>query len=461
MRRNPLLTSLVLLCSLFACMVFLASCTSHSDLLATPSAPIFPANANMWVVAWGAPPENALPTVENTGGHEQSFRFFLLPTIDGTQERVHLSNLLGTTPITIGAARIAVATSNGPAIDPTRDVPLIFNGASAITLQAGQEIVSDTVNLTYSYGQKLAVTLYVPGTFPPLTQHESQVTLNYAAPAGSGNTTADTAGTSFTIGNNEWFLLSGVDVYGAYQGTVALFGSSSIDGHFSNTGNTNSYPTPNSIIPPQDNDRPSDWLARQLLASGYRMGVLNAGTIGDSAGEDFHTAAGTSIAGVDRMKHDVLQQPGIKAVVIYFGGVDIRSDCISATAVEASLSSMAAQAYAANVRVILGTLPPSEYCLSSSPDLLPSAANPYQGDLYPGPENPGSTQRRALNDWIRTSGLQLPGVVAIADFDAALRYPAHPDFFQPNFYSMDNFHPNGPGYGVQSAAIPLRALLGP
>ena len=160
------------------------------------------------------------------------------------------------------------------------------------------------------------------------------------------------------------------------------------------------------------------------------------------------------------MKHDVLLQPGIKAVVIYFGGIDIRQDCLPATNVEATLTNMAAQAYAVGVRVILATLPPSEYCITSSADLLPSAANPYQGDLYPGPENPGSTQRRALNDWIRSTGASLPGVVAVADYDAAMRYPAHPDFYLPNYYSADNFHPNGPAYGVQTAATPLHALLG-
>jgi lysophospholipase L1-like esterase len=258
----------------------------------------------------------------------------------------------------------------------------------------------------------------------------------------------------------EWYLLTGADVYGPYQGTVALFGSSSIDGHNSNDSDVNSYPVMNFPIPNQNNDRPSDWLARQLIAAGYRLGVLNAGEIADPAGEDSITASGQSVAGIDRMMHDVLKQAGIKAVVIYFGGIDLRDDCVPATNVEASLANMVAQGQAAGVRVILATIPPSEYCQSSNLDLLPSVANPYQGDLYPGPENPGSTQRRALNDWIRTTGAELPGVVAIADFDQALLYPPHPDFMMPSFYSTDNFHPNGVGYGVQSAAIPLPSLLG-
>ena len=422
-----------------------------------------PATNSQWVVGWGASPENALAGNENPGGQEQSFRFFFYPTVSGSVERVHLSNLFGTTPITVGAARLAAASGangvNGNAVDATQDFPLTFQGSTSITLQPGQEIVSDPVSITYMLGQKLAVSMYVQGAFPALTQHESQVNINYATPNGAGNTTADGSWASFTHSNTEWYLLTGVDVYGAYQGTVAVYGSSSIDGHASNYGDSNAYPISNVPVPGQDNDRPSDWLGRQLTAAGYNVGVLNAGTIADPAGEDARSAAGLAIAGVDRMQHDVLAQPGMKAVVIYFGGIDIRSDCVPATNVEASLTNMVSQANTAGVRVILATLPPSEYCLSATP--LPSGVAPFNGDLYPGPENPGSTQRRTLNSWIRTTGAALPGVVAIADFDAALLDPDHPDFMQPSLNSGDNFHPNGPGYGVQSNAIPLGALLGP
>jgi hypothetical protein len=65
-----------------------------------------------------------------------------------------------------------------------------------------------------------------------------------------------------------------------------------------------------------------------------------------------------------------------------------------------------------------------------------------------------------VNQWIRTSGAQLPGVVGVADFDQALSDPAHPDFLISNLNSGDNYHPNGYGYSVQSSAIPLTSILG-
>ena len=420
-----------------------------------------PALTNQWIVGWSSPPENALAGVDDEGSNEQTFRFIIVPDIDGTQERIHFSNKLGTTPLTIGTARLAVALSQGAAIDPTRDKPLTFSGATTVTIPAGGAVVSDPVNITYKYGERMAVTMYLKGIWGPITQHEAQVDTNFANFPGSGDSTPDAAGTSFINSTPEYFLLTGMDVYGAYQGSVAFFGSSSVDGHNSNFGSGKNYPTQNVAVPGQDFDRPSDWLARDMLTAGYRVGVFNAGTIADPAGEDKNTATGKSQAGIDRMNRDVLQQAGIKAVVIYFGGVDLRSDCVAATAVEASLSNMVAQANAAGVRVVLATLPPSEYCTTSDASLLPSTANPYQGDINPGPENPGSTQRNILNQWIKTTGATLPGVVAIADFDAALLYPAHPDFFMPGFYTNDNFHPTGAGYGVQSAAVNVNTVLAP
>ncbi len=447
-----------LLVFLFALLPLLSSCSGTTA--ATASSTTTATAASQWVVAWGASSQNATTTTANPGGAEQSFRFLVLPSVPATQERVHFSNVFGTSPVTIGAASLAVATTAGlgPAVDATHSAPLTFSGSTTVTLQPKQEIDSDPVNVSYTFGQWLAVSMYLQGTFPALTQHNSQISDNYATAPGAGNTISDASGTSFTQTNQEWFLMSAVEAYGPYSGTVAIFGSSSVDGHGANYGNTTNYPVFNLPVAGQNNQRPTDWLARSLVGAGYSLGVANAGLLGDPAAEDPGTAAGNALAGIDRFQHDVLALPGIKAVVLYTGGIDLRADCKQATDVEATLTAIVAQAYAAGVRVVLATLPPSEYCLYAGPQ--PSTADPYNGDLNPGPENAGSTQRRALNDWIRTSGAKLPGVVSIADFDAVLLYPAHPDFLLPNLVSSDNFHPNGVGYGVQNSAISLTSLLG-
>ena len=376
-------------------------------------------------------------------------------------ERVRFSNYFGTEPVTIGAARLAIATTP-PAVDPANDVALSFGGNSSVTIVPGTEVMSDPVSLTYAFGQKMAVTAYVQGTFAPLTQHDSQVITNYASAVNAGNVTTDTGGVSIDQPSQEYLLLSGMDVYGQYQGTVAIFGSSTIDGHNSNFADTNAYPVANVAIAGQDHDRISDALARTLNAAGFHLGVLNAGILGDVAGPSSGSASGSP--GVDRIGRDVLHQPGIKTVVIDLGQVDLRlSNCGSATEVEASLQNMVGQAYAAGVGVILGTIPPASYCDNpSSPRYGPNPVNDggaFAGDMYPGPRNPENIERDLVNRWIKTTGVTLPGVVGVADFEAVLADPEHPDFLIPNLNSGDNFHPDGVGYQVKAEAIPIQALL--
>ena len=445
------------------CLLALTGCPSGSSNTPTSGSTTAatPAPANMWVVAWGASPENAATGSANPGGAEQTFRSFFYPTVSGTTERVRFSNYFGTTPVTIGAARLAIAAAP-PAVDPAHDVALSFNGSSSVTIAPGTEVASDPVNVTYAFGQKMAVTAYVQGNFSSLSQHASEVITNYSSANDAGNTTTDEAGTSFSQANTEWFLISGMDVYGQYQGTIALFGSSTIDGYASNYGNTNAYPVPNVPIPGQDNARISDALARTLNAAGYHIGVLNAGILGDFAGPSSGFPSG--LPGVDRIGRDVLHQPGIRTVVIDLGQVDLRLEaCGNATDVEASLQNMVAQAYAAGVRVILGTIPPASYCTNTAnPNYGPNpqtGGDPFAGDINPGPRNPENVQRQLVNSWIKTTGAGLPGVVAIADFEALLADPDHPDFLVPTYNSGDNFHPNGAGYQAKSQAIPIGFIL--
>lgn len=439
------------------CTSVLTSCSSGTQV--TPAA--LPPAANMWVVAWGASPEGAGATAENPGGTDQTFRSFFYPTVAGVMERVRFSNYFGTAPVTIGAAHLAIAATP-PAVDAHNDVALTFVGGPSVVIAPGTEVMSDPVKLTYTFGQKLAVTAYVQGSFAPLTQHESQVITNYASAVNAGNSTADASGESFAEPNTEWFLLSGMDVYGQYQGTVAIFGSSTIDGHNSNYGDTNTYPTAQVPVPGQDDDRISDALARTLNADGFHVGILNAGILGEYAGPTSGSASGSP--GVDRIGRDVLHQPGIKTVVIDLGQVDLRLNaCGQATEVEASLQNMVAQANAAGVRVILGTIAPASFCTNaSSPNFGPNPDNdggPFAGDSNPGPENPENVQRQLVNTWIKTTGVTLPGVVGVADFESKLADPEHPDFLIPTLNSGDNFHPDGPGYQIKSQAIPVGLLL--
>src|SRR5271156_922303 len=99
--------ALLVLLLLFAA----AGCTSTSNLAAPKTVTAIPLPTTpVWAAAWGNSPENAF----SAAGSEETFRMPFRPTLSGTQERLHFSNFFGTTPVTIGAARLAVNVDGTP-----------------------------------------------------------------------------------------------------------------------------------------------------------------------------------------------------------------------------------------------------------------------------------------------------------------------------------------------------------
>ena len=453
-----------LICALSLSLLLLTGCSTQGT--AVSGLPVVPASKpSIWVGAWGDAMTNAVANPDNAGSSDQSFRFLVTPTIGGSQERVRFSNVYGLTPVTFGAARLSVGQDGSSAVDATHDVALSFSGQPGVTIAPGQVVVSDPVSLTFSFGQTLDISVYLKGSFGPVSHHASLFITNYRTVSGAGDKTADTAGTSYTETTQEWLLVNGVDVYGQYQGTLALFGSSTTDGTHSNYSSDQVYPTPNVSVPGQHTARLSDWVARRLNAAGYQIGVVNEGIGGDTVTDDVTNQLYSVKNANQRIAQDVLGLPNLLGMVTYFGSIDIRSpDCKSAPAIEAATQQLIATAHAANAPVILATIPPSAFCTNPAESNFgptPTSANPYAGAASSAAPNGGELQRLAFNTWIRQTGATLPGVLGIADFDQALKDPSRPSFLQAPYNSGDNYHPTGAGYQAESLAIPLSSLPKP
>ncbi len=409
---------------------------------------------------------NADVNANNAGGADQTFRFTVHPTIGGTQERVRFSNYYGTTPITIGAARLAVSKPGTSAVDSTQDTALLFGGQPSVTIAPGQVVTSDAAKITFTFGQVLAVSMYLKGSFGPMSRHSALFVQNYRSASGAGDLTGDTAGEQLSSNHDEWLLLNGVDVYGPYQGTFILFGSSTTDGFHSNYSSDQVYPTPNTPVAGQEASRLSDWLAKRLNAAGYQIGVVNLGIPGDTVTDDVTNTLNNVQNANQRIMHDALTVPNPLAMVTYFGSIDIRSpDCKSAPAIIDATKTMVATAHTAGLPVLLATIPPSAFCTNpAEPNYgpFPNPGDPYAGGVTGTHiSNGGEVQRMALNDWIRSAGATLPGVAGVADFSAALTDPARPSFMLPQYNSGDNYHPNGNGYHAEADVVPLAVLPAP
>jgi lysophospholipase L1-like esterase len=386
------------------CVQPLAAKSDHQQWVGTwASAPLLDAHAK---------PANQLLTPGTTGA---TLREVVHVSIGGETLRVRFSNLYGTDPLVIGAAQIA-QTLKGAAVVAGSGKPLTFHGQTSVSIPAGALVVSDGIPFKFAPLSDLTVSFYLPNPSGPITEHQLGNATSYHAP---GNVVAnDSLETPTTL--TSWEYLNGIDTLASVDvGAVITIGDSITDGAKSTIDTNQRWP---------------DELARRLQADPkYRhLAVLNEAISGNKILLD--GAGPNALARFDR---DVLAQSGAKYLLILEGINDIGRlhsfpDSVTAADLILALDQMILRAHAHGIAVIGCTL------------------TPYHGAGYY--TQNGETIRKAVNDWIRSSGA-FDGVV---DFEAAVRDPEHPDTYLPADDPGDHLHPNDAGYKVMGDAIDLK-----
>ena len=390
-----------------------------------------PGRSQHWVGTWATagmarasqpPPTQgrgqATPPRPLLNFNNQTLRQIVHASIGGDHVRVVLSNVLGTAPLQVGAAHIALRDKEA-AIIAGSDRPLTFSGNPAMTIPAGAVIVSDSVSLAVPAFADLAIDIFLPGdtaaTASPLTIHNGARQTNYVSATGNHVGEADLQNTTTTP---SWFFLARVEVTAAAQvGAVVTLGDSITDGYNS---------TPNT------NNRWPDHLAKRLgQAAGGQMGVMNVGIDGNKV-----LADGNGVAALARFDRDVVAQTGATHLVVLEGINDLglARDNPEPTAAQliAGYKQIIERAHARGLKVYAGTL------------------MPFEGATFPGYWTAQKeATRRSVNEWIRT-GKAFDGVF---DFDAVVRDPSQPMKYLPKFDSGDHLHPNDAGYEAMANAI--------
>jgi lysophospholipase L1-like esterase len=413
--------------------------------------------AQNWVTAWTGAAQGPYPSgyplaqpvltfafpVPQAGARDQSFRLIVRPDIFGPQARLRFSNAFGTRPVTLDTVSVGLQES-GAAVLPHTSAPVSFAGARSVTIAPGAMVWSDPAPLPFIgagllEGRKLAVSFHVAGESGPMTWHAKALTTSYLSPPGGGAGPAERDDElGFPFSTTSWYFLDAIDMV-APEGTrvVVAFGDSITDGTASTLNGDDRWP---------------DVLARRLHAAyGARVVVVNEGIGGNQVlGPAAYSAQLPSPGGPSagqRLARDVLSLSGVR-MVIWQEGINDFGALGNATpeAVEEAMRAIVARLRAgiASVRVIGATLTPA---LGSTNRAHGSAAE--------------DARRRALNDFIRTSGL-FDGVV---DFDAVTRDSATGELraeFVPDSATGgagDKVHPNRAGYQAMGAAVPLEMLV--
>jgi lysophospholipase L1-like esterase len=148
-----------------------------------------------------------------------------------------------------------------------------------------------------------------------------------------------------------------------------------------------------------------------------------------------------------RFRRDVLDQPGVRDVIVLEGVNDLgfsqmRANPlfgpvadVSAAQLIAGYQKLITQAHARGLKIFGATI-------------LPFAGAGYYTEE-------GEVKREVVNAWIRGSGA-FDGVI---DFDKVMRDPAGPLALNPAYDSGDHLHPDDAGYQAMAGAINLAMLL--
>lgn len=382
-----------------------------------------PAPAERWVAAWqGAPqltePRN-LPPAPGLAG--STLRQTVRVSLGGSEWRLRVSNEFGDGPLTIGAMRLSRGAAGSDSADATSGVAVTFDGEPAVSIPAGQAATSDVVRIGTAALADLAVSMYVTAAPVAITGHPGSRTTSYLV---AGNHLADRALSSASK-TEHWYLLSRIDVAAApAAAALVVLGNSIADGRGSGTDR---------------NDRWPDNLARRLRdnAATRDVSVLNAGIGGNAV-----VRGGLGPPALQRFERDVLDQPGVRWLIVSEGVNDIgvsRPDSAASVARQliAAYEDMISRAHARGLRVYGATI------------------LPFGTSFYASAEHEAA--RETVNAWIRTSR----AFDAVLDLDAAMRDPAEPSRLRRDVDSGDHLHPNENGYRVMATAIDLTLFTRP
>jgi len=271
----------------------------------------------------------------------------------------------------------------------------------------------------------LAISIYLPQAVLGGGIHYAAEQTSFIGPGNQVSAGSISAPQTVT----SWIFLAGVDVEASSKaGAIVTFGDSITDGARSTL---------------DANHRWSNFFAARLLAhNGPELAVVDAGIGGNRI---LHDAQGNIRFGVNalaRFDRDVLEQPGVKYVVVMEGINDLGhagssapiSETVSTDDLIAGMQQLILRAHEHGVKIYGATL------------------TPFEGTVFAGYFSPEKeVKRKALNEWIRTSK-SFDGVI---DFDKAVRDPNHPDRVLPAYDSGDHLHPGDAGYKAMADVIDL------
>lgn len=376
-----------------------------------------PGHGKNMVGTWGTAPQ--LVETKNMppepGLANNTLRQVVRVSIGGKILQLKFSNEFSAGDLQMKGVEIAVSTGESN-IDPSTVKQLTFNGRPDAIINPGMAIYSDPVSFNLKPRTNVAITIYYGDVPQDLTGHPGSRTTSYIL-AGNKLSSADFSG---SVRTDHWYTITGIDVKSPKSATVTIIGNSITDGRGSGTNRQNRW---------------TDILSERLVTnrSTAKVGVLNLGIGGNCV---LKPCLGQ--AALNRFERDIINQHGVRWLIILEGVNDIGQTPDSLTAMQVAnglieaYKKMADEAHAKNIKVYGATI-------------LPFGKSFYYTDFR-------EEARKRVNEWIRRSSY----FDAVIDFDKALCDPLDPVSLLPDMQSGDFLHPNENGYKMMGEAIDLK-----
>jgi lysophospholipase L1-like esterase len=415
------------------------------------------AYSNKWVTSWAASPQGPYPsgnavaepdlsfTFPTPSANDQTFRLIVHPDGWSRFTRIRFTNVFGAQPVTFDGAFVGLQKS-GATLESGTNRPVSFSGANHVTIQPGQSVWSDPVQLpfvgdedrgdeSYLAGRKLAISFHTVGQTGPMTWHAKAMTTNYVSNPGAGSVGQAEDDQALPNSTTSWYFVDALDMQMPYdtQLVVAL-GDSITDGTSSTINGDDRWP---------------DVMARRLHQRyGRHVVVVNAGIGGNSiilpATYSLTNPSSGGPSAVQRLGRDVLSLSGVSSV-IWFEGTNDVSGGAAVPDIEAGMKTVVNQLRASipGIRIVGATI-------TSEVGAAGFGGTPQ-----------AAAERITLNAFIKTSGLYN----AVTDFYAVTTDPTTGGLmpqFVPNTSiggAGDFIHPNRIGYLAMGYSIDLNSLV--
>lgn len=411
-----------------------------------------PAEASHWVSSWRTAPTDALITQPISG---LSVRQSFAPHRSGQQLRLRLSNRYSVVPITLDSVHIAKEAERGGAqMVAGTECLLKFSGQTRVTIPAGETVVSDAIHYPLQAFERVGISFYAPTLTPQLTRHLNAAEFLYMSLP--GDHAADPSGAAYIqvpdSYTSNFVVIEALEVTAPVSvRTIVTVGDSITDGSGSTIGVLDGGANPMTAT----DQRYPNHLQRRIHEAGLPFAVANAGIGGNELLSDaLLPQFGRKL--LDRLDYDVLEVAGASHVLAMIGTNDFGNPKLggmpSAADLIAGLEELIARVQAAQMRIILGTIPPAEGTIIEGLPVI--GALPLGIGLLHGTAQ-ARQSRDAVNAWIREQNLS-DGIV---DFDACLEDPQRPGYLLPEYNSGDNLHPSPAGYAAMADCVDLNLFL--